>query len=113
MRRLIFPFLLFLLLSPPFNYALARDSGFKDASVSDGVYALAENGTLLKLTDGMNPLWAVKIRDAHFERLRPSNDGVLLLGDVLAKLDGNGTLLWAKNLSVEDAETCPMETLHS
>jgi len=107
MRRLIFPFLLLLLLSPLFNYALARDSGFKDASVSDGVYALAENGTLLKLTDGMNSLWAVKIRGAHFERLGPSNDGVLLLGDVLAKLDGNGTLLWAKNLSVEDAEPLP------
>ena len=107
MRRLIFPFLLLLLLSPLFNYAITRDSGFKDASVSDWVYALAENGTLLKLTDGMNPLWAVKIRDAHFERLRPTNDGVLLLGDVLAKLDGNGTLLWAKNLSVEDAEPLP------
>ena len=66
MRRLIFPFLLLLLLSPLFNYALARDSGFKDASVSDGVYALAENGTLLKLTDGMNPLWAVKIEGCSF-----------------------------------------------
>ncbi len=109
MERQIFSFLLVVaLLLLPSNIALGQNWAFKDVAVSDGIYVITENNTLVKLTKSLEPLWALELqRNAYIERLRPTSDGVLLLGDALAKLDGNGTLLWAKNLSVEDAEPLP------
>jgi len=83
---------------------LAQNWTFKDAVVSNGeIYALTENNTLLRLTEYKNPLWSARIPDKLHIRLAPTPEGVLLVGDVLAKLDGNGNLLWAKNMSVDNA----------
>lgn len=99
-------FLAFLLCS---DIISAQNWIFKGVAVSDeGIYAMTENNTLVKLTESLEPLWVVEIqKNAHIKRLIPADNGVLLVGDVLAKLDGNGTLLWAKNVSVRDARVLP------
>ncbi len=110
MNRQVSLFLLFIIILSlsHLNSALAQNWAFKDAVVSNGgIYALAENHTLLRLTGHRNPIWRTGIPDKLHVRLASAPEGVLLVGDVLAKLDKNGNLLWAKNMSVDDAVALP------
>ncbi|WP_237698531.1 hypothetical protein [Pyrococcus sp. NA2] len=80
---------------------------FKDVIISDGIYALKENNTLIRLDENIKPVWKVQIKGISFERLSSSDNGVLLLDEVLAKVDNNGKVVWAKNISVDDAIGLP------
>lgn len=110
MNRWAFVFSLFMVSALVFsNVVLAHDQSFTDATAS-GIfrYALTQNNTLFKLDEYLNPIWEAKINDKiNINSIVPADNGVLLLGDVLAKLDGDGTLLWAKNVSARDARALP------
>ena len=90
------------------NHALTQEWTFKDAVVSgDGIYVLTDNGTLMKLTEELEALWEAELPEGIKFYLVPASEGVLLVGDALARIDGNGNLLWAKNMSADDAEVLP------
>lgn len=108
-RRILFPLISMFLALLCSDIISAQNWIFKGVAVSDeGIYAMTENNTLVKLTESLEPLWMIEIqKNVHIKRLIPADNGVLLLGDVLAKLDGDGTLLWAKNVSARDARALP------
>lgn len=90
--------------------ALAQNWTLGDAVISGGeIYALTENGTIVKMTLTWISEWTIKIPDRiHVLNLVPASDGVLLVGDeVLAKFSKDGDIIWAKNLSVNDAAVLP------
>ncbi len=90
--------------------ALAQNWTLGDAVISEGgMYALTENGTIVKMTLTGVSEWTIKIQDRiHILNLVPASDGVLLVGDeVLAKFSRDGNLIWAKNMSVNDATVLP------
>jgi|GEM_PF-4338654 len=114
MRRgntLIFCFIVLLTILLPLcrpGGALAQDWTLEDAVVSgDGIYVLTDNGTLMKLTEELEALWEAELSGGIKFYLSPAPEGVILIGDVLARLDGDGNLLWAKNVSADDAGVLP------
>ncbi|WP_223208998.1 hypothetical protein [Pyrococcus furiosus] len=101
--KIFYSFLLLMFLSS----VLAQDLLFKDAIISDGIYTLDENNALIRLDENIKPVWKVQIKEISFERLSSSDNGVLLLGEILAKVDNNGKVVWVKNISVDDAIGLP------
>lgn len=90
------------------NHALAQDWTLEDAVVSgDGIYVLTDNGTLMKVTEELEALWEAELSGGIKFHLAPAPEGVTLVGGVLARIDGDGGLLWAKNMSADDAGVLP------
>lgn len=90
------------------NHALAQDWTLEDAVVSgDGIYVLTDNGTLMKVTEELEALWEAELSGGIKFYLAPAPEGVTLVGGVLARIDGDGGLLWAKNMSADDAGVLP------
>jgi len=108
-NRRVSLFLSFMILALVYSgSALTQNWTFKDAVVSnEGTYTLTENGTLAKLAERERTLWEIKIPPELHVHLASAPEGVLLVGGVLAKLDGNGNLLWAKSMSVDNAVALP------
>ncbi|QDA30837.1 hypothetical protein FH039_03350 [Thermococcus indicus] len=111
MNRRAFIFILFMILTTAYpDNALAQNWTLGDAVISEGgMYALTENGTIVKMTLTGIPELTIKIPDEiHVLNIVPAGDGVLLVGDeVLAKFSTDGDLIWAKNMSVDDATVLP------